>query len=1702
MSPLYSVTTANTYSYESKTLETQTQFKLFYTTDLSPGSIPNTEYNQIISVGVDPLPNIANVTFTTNTICQNSNTTFSNSVSGGVWSSDDLSVATVNSLGVVTGVAEGNAFINYRTTDPVTGCVSDRGELIYVNPTPMISSYNDAVCSGRLYSVTPSGFVPSGTTFNWPLPTSNAPNGELTTLAASATSTQTTVNALLTNSSSSVYVATYSITATKGSCISAPFILNLSVTPKPVITNRIVQACSGSRFTDAPTNGNGNIVPVGITYSWSAPSPINNLNGLSSGTNQSDFNGTLTNSTSDVITAVYTVSTYNSGCPGTTFTATVNVNPTPVITVNPISSCSNSSFTVPINNGGGNIVPVSTTYTWSAPSVSGITGLQSGTNTSTITGILSNTTSATITNINYSITPTSGSLATRFCTGSPFTLNVTVYPVPIMSALGPTQTGSGSAFNFTFGKSGDIVPIGTTYFWGVPSVPNGITGGVASGTSTETSLTGTLFNPTGTYLDAIYTIIPSYENCQGSSFTYTVRVYPKPIIGPKSATICSGQSFGPIVLTDGVNGDVIPGGTTYSWSAPIYAGITGTVSATAASTISGTLNNTTNYAITVTYLVTPLASPQAGDQFNVSITVNPLPIASIAITENSGLNSNDNIICNDINANFAAIPAVGSTADYNYSWTLPAGATAPGNTASFNSKISGSYILNSLTNINTGCVSAAQTSTSLVVNPIPSVGPVIGPNNVCVNNSITLQTSLLQGGSGVYSLYYWYDGGVLLHAPFSTNTFNVIGRNAGEGNITYKVQDDNGCLSEASTPVFLLNVNALPLAPIANSINQPYNGLLQTGAATPINPSTEQIDWYLNSSDNTTSVAPSATNVGPTVTSYAISRNATTGCISENRTPVTVTITQKSLKVIANDFTKEYNRVAYSGGNGVVFDGFVNGETERLLTGSLSYTGTAQNAINAGTYSITPSGLSSNNYAITMVSGQLKITPKGLTITGANVLNKIYDATDNATMNAGSLVGLIAADVANVVLNYSAKFPNKNVGNNLPITSTSTISGSAASNYTLDPTINVTASITRKQIEAIGVVTADKVYDGTTTASVTGGGFNAAIDPGTGSSSDKTPYKNDVIQIVPSGTFADKNVANNIAISSTSTISGTDANNYTLIQPTLVARNITPKALTMSGLFIASPKVYNGNTVAIVQGTPALLTSEQAGTGSVNDGAPYTNDLVSIAGTPIGTYNSKDVLTANAVSFSGLSLSGANANNYTLTIQSPYTSSILKKALNMFGLSVPSTKVYDGNTSATVGGIPNLYNAVSSNSATDTDGFPIIGDEVSIAGTPVGTYNSKDVISATFVAYSGLSLSGNQASNYALNTQTNSAATIVPLSINVKADAQTKVYGEADPYFTYVSDPLIGSDTFMGALDRQAGENFGEYQINQGTLLLDPNYTIVYTPNKLKILQAELIIQPKPVERTYGDEPLQTVYSSTDFTTTGLMNDETISSVTISLPSGVGYGNSKKDSAGRYIGIVNASNPIPGNIDLNNYKLKFLPGDLIVKKYGITIYAEPKEKRKTQLDPPFTYTVSRPLVEGDSLVGSLTREPGEEVGLYKILQGTVYINDNYAIKYIASDLEILTIERVIVVPNAFTPNNDGLNDVLKIIHNSTITSINYYKIFDRSGKQIFETRNIKEGWDGKLNGAVAESDAYYWMVEYNTWDNKVFQVKGSFVLIK
>ncbi|MES2413596.1 MAG: YDG domain-containing protein [Pseudomonadota bacterium] len=88
----------------------------------------------------------------------------------------------------------------------------------------------------------------------------------------------------------------------------------------------------------------------------------------------------------------------------------------------------------------------------------------------------------------------------------------------------------------------------------------------------------------------------------------------------------------------------------------------------------------------------------------------------------------------------------------------------------------------------------------------------------------------------------------------------------------------------------------------------------------------------------------------------------------------TAAITPKTLTVTAHDDSRIFDNIAYRGGKGVSYSGFVAGEGASVLSGTLAYGGSSQGATAAGKYDITPGGLMGSNYALDFVEGTLRIT--------------------------------------------------------------------------------------------------------------------------------------------------------------------------------------------------------------------------------------------------------------------------------------------------------------------------------------------------------------------------------------------------------------------------------------------------------------------------------------------------------------------------------------------------------------------------------------------------------------------------------------------------------------------------------------------------------------------------------------------------------
>ena len=89
----------------------------------------------------------------------------------------------------------------------------------------------------------------------------------------------------------------------------------------------------------------------------------------------------------------------------------------------------------------------------------------------------------------------------------------------------------------------------------------------------------------------------------------------------------------------------------------------------------------------------------------------------------------------------------------------------------------------------------------------------------------------------------------------------------------------------------------------------------------------------------------------------------------------------------------------------------------------------------------------------------------------------------------------------------------------------------------------------------------------------------------------------------------------------------------------------------------------------------------------------------------------------------------------------------------------------------------------------------------------------------------------------------------------------------------------------------------------------------------------------------------------------------------------------------------------------------------------------------------------------------------------------------------------------ILVPRAWTPNGDGHNDLL-FPFTVKIVRLNYFRIFNRWGQLMFESKDTGKGWDGNFHGQKQPIDAYLWTAEGISTDGTVIRKQGSATLLR
>ncbi len=109
---------------------------------------------------------------------------------------------------------------------------------------------------------------------------------------------------------------------------------------------------------------------------------------------------------------------------------------------------------------------------------------------------------------------------------------------------------------------------------------------------------------------------------------------------------------------------------------------------------------------------------------------------------------------------------------------------------------------------------------------------------------------------------------------------------------------------------------------------------------------------------------------------------------------------------------------------------------------------------------------------------------------------------------------------------------------------------------------------------------------------------------------------------------------------------------------------------------------------------------------------------------------------------------------------------------------------------------------------------------------------------------------------------------------------------------------------------------------------------------------------------------------------------------------------------------------------------------------------------------------------------------------------------NAGLCYASDSVMMLNCTTPLIMPNAFTPNNDGMNDLFgPAVRPEYITGF-HMLITDRWGGLVFETSDIRAGWDGTVNGGQAPGGVYVWTITYGSGSGGSKQMTGTVTLVR
>jgi len=1487
-----------------------------------------------------------------------------------------------------------------------------------------------------------------------PLPTLNITSpppticsGNSTTLSASGATTYTWTPGGMTGSTVSVSPGStqnYTVTGTSAAgCVAAAtqtVAVTVNATPTLTIGGGPAAICSG---------GSVNLTGSGAsTYTWTPNTSISSTTGPSV---------TVT----PTVTITYTLNgTSAAGCPAAgTKTTIITVSPAPILGVSASSPtiCSGNPTTLTGSNA--------TTYTWT-PSAT----LSASTGASVTATPLVTTT--------YTLNGTASGCAPS----TPVTVIVTVNTTPTLTISGPATICSGNGTTLTGSGA-------STYTWTPNTNLTASTGSpvTASPTTTQTyTLNGT-----------------SAAGCAAAPKTevVTVNATPTLTIGGGPASICSG---GNVTLTGS-------GASTYTWTPNTsISATTGTpVTVTPTVTITYTLNGTS-----------AAGCPAAATKTTV-ITVSPTPVL--------GLSASSATICSGSNTTLT-----GSNAT-TYTWTPSATLSAStGAVVTATPLVTTTYTLNGTA---AGCSPSTPVTVVVTVNATPTL-TISGPATICSGKP----TTLTGGGATTYT---WTPNTSLSSSTGSpvTATPTIT--------VTYTLNGTSAAGCPASGPkTTVITVNTTPTVTASASSPTICSGnpttLTASGAAT--------YTWTPSTALTASTGSPVTATPSVTIT-YTLNASSAAGCAAAS--PQTVTVTVNTTPTIS---VAPLTPTICPGGNVNIT---ASGATTYTWTPSATLSASTGATVNATPVSTTTYTITGNSAAacpaspvteVVSVAASLpvSITPGASSICsgGSTVLN----AGGAATYVWSPTTGLSCSTCPNPTANPADTTTYKVVGSSgackdsatftLIVNPTPTVGialtgisaaicpgdsmgmiASGASTYVWTPStglncstcstvsagpmVSTTYTLTGKNgsgcsataTQAIVVYPVPVMTINITAATICSGNSVILKTGGVGSYSWSPPTGLNV-------TLGDSVVATP-SVSTTYTVTGVGTGGCKTKDSAAITVNITPTVT----LAPPAPLICSGDSIKIIAGGAPGYTwlpnsGLQCNTCDSTKVSPPVTTTYSVVGTSLAGCKDTGTITVNVNATPTITITASNGT----TICSSKDTTVLTanggttyKWLPATGLNDTIGSVVDANPTTTV-----VYTV----STTSAAGCPS-KDSVTIMVNPTPTVNAGAVASticsgtSTVLNASGATqytwtpttgLSSNTGATVTASPGTTQTYSVIGVTNGCPDTAIVPVTVVAPPVVTAT---IAGGDSLCSGLSKTiTASGAGSYIWKTGgqttdSIVVSPVVSTTYT-----VVGSNGTCTDSAIV-SIGLYPPFTVAVTNDTLCSGRTANITATATGGSAPYTYLWSNGLGTNASANILVTPGA--VTYTCNVSNACGQTFPATVVVDGAPT---------------PSAVFTATPDTIPGGQLVGFLNSNSAATSWQWTMGDNSATINGDssivyqynqpgtYWIKLVVSngfctdtDIVGIYVTEGIFIPNVFTPNGDGQNDIFHV----TVGGMKQYhiEIFNRWGERIFQADAPDIDWDGTSAGGVKESDGdYYYMISCTDFKNTTFKYHGYIQLIR